>query len=489
MEEDLITQAKETGVVVKAKDYLLTLEGFPSAHVGDVIINARKQRALITALQEDGVEAELLDPGGAHAGERFVTYEEGIRLHLSDALLGRVVNVFGAPVDQKDPLPEPNTPIETDAKAAGMSERAAMTKQLPLGMPAVDVLLPIAKGQRQLIIGPLGSGKNVFLESAIAHQRDANVVCVYALIGRPRSYIEDVVSSVLGPNGNPNAIIVVTRSDEPAPLIALTPPVATQIAEHFSKQGKDVLLVLDDLGTHAKYYREIALLAGRVPGRESYPGDMFYEQAHLMERAGYFNEVYGSGSITLFPVLETNIEDMSGLISTNIMSATDGHLFFSPLAHAEGLFPAVEPERSVTRVGRQTQTTLAKQLSLKVQALLADYDRQQRFSQFGAQLSPEAQETLSRGSAARVFIRQEPMQAIQMPTQIILLSLVFTPLFAKCDEAYVRKNYAALREVIWKESRLEPIVQSAQRGTISFEQFVKKLSGVQDVFSAVCQQA
>lgn len=485
MEENIAE--KEAGVVTQAKGYLISLEGLPSARINDIIINAHGQRALVTALNEGGVEALLLDPGSPGSGERFVTHSEGIQLYLGDALFGRAINVLGDPIDGLGDLPPRTEPLCLEGDAPDMSARELMVEQLVLGMTVVDILLPIAKGQRQLVIGPNSSGKDIFLESVAAAQKDTDVVCVYALIGRPTAYIENVIAHLHRKDGNTGAVVIAARSDEPAPLVSIAPAVALQVAESFSKKGKDVLLILDDLAIHAKYFREIALLSGRVPGRESYPGDTFYAQAHLLERAGFFNKAHGGGSLTLLPVLETNIEEMTNLISTNLMSATDGHLFFSPVAHAEGYFPATEPRQSVTRVGRQTQSTLAKQLSTRVLSLLSDYEREKRYSQFGAQLSLEAQKTLLRGEIVNVFLRQEPMAAVSSEEQIMLLALVFTSFVEKKDAELIKGKRTALSGVIAKDPSLQPLVDAARKGTVTLDAFLKKLEVSLASFETVCR--
>ncbi len=453
----------ETGFVTEAKGYLLTLEGLPSARVDTIIINAKGQRALVTAFQENSVEAFLLDRGNPRAGDQFVIHSKGIQFSFGEHLFGRAVNVLGEPIDGLEKLPEGNTPLRMEAQAPAMSARAPLVEQLLTGMPAVDVLIPIAKGQRQLVVGPISSGKRAFIESVFAHQRDSGVICIYAFIGRP------------------------TFSDDPAPMIYLTPIVALELAEYFSWEGKDVLLVLDDLGSHAKYFREITLLSGRVPGRESYPGDMFYQQARLLERGGRFNASVGGGSITILPMLETNIEDLTNLVSTNLVSATDGHLFFSPLFHSEGHFPAVVPEQSVTRVGRSTQTTLAKQLSIRVNALIAQYERGRRFSQFGTQLSEQTRRVIAQGESMRVFLDQDPTVTISLQVQIVLLALIFTKLFNGKDANFARKNREVLIKTLATDTELEPIMTSALRGTISLEQFLRKLEGAVPHLQTICQ--
>lgn len=478
----------EIGFVVKAKGYLLTLEGLPSARVNTVIINGKGQRALITAFREDSVEAYLLGRGNPRAGDKFVIDSKGIQLSFGEHLFGRTINVLGEPLDGLGGFPLNNTPLRMEADAPQMSARAPMTSPLLTGMSAVDILIPIAKGQRQLIVGPLSSGKRKFIENVFAHQKKSGVVCIYALIGRPIAYVEEAIANLLNEQGNNNTIILVSLSDDPAPMVYLTPIVALEIAEFFSLKGKDVLVVLDDLGSHAKYFREIALLSGRVPGRESYPGDMFYQQARLLERGGRFNKSIGGGSITILPVLETSIEDITNLVSTNLISATDGHLFFSPLFHAEGHFPAVVPEQSVTRVGHSTQSMLAKQLSIRANALIAQYERQQGYRQFGTQLSEQTKRTIARGESMRVLLDQEPMTALSTEVQIVLLTLVFTTLFDGKDNEFILSNRDRIIAAISNSgnTELESVVTSARRGNISFEQFQKKLETAVPYLQTLC---
>ncbi len=478
----------ETGFVTEAKGYLIKIEGLPSVCINTIIINEKKQRAMVTALHEEYIEALLLDVGDPEAGDRFMIYAHGIRFDFGEHLLGRMLGALGDPLDGREGLSDGKIALRLEADAPGMKARASMTEQLYTGLASVDILLPIAKGQRQLVVGPISSGKTLFLEHAIAHQKNTSVVCVYVFLGKPRAYVEDIISRIYSDNGNKETIVLATFSDEPAPMIFLAPSIAFALSEYFSQKGKDVLLVLDDLGTHAKYLREIALLSGRIPGRESYPGDMFYQHAHLLERAGYFNKVVGEGSITVLPVLETNIEDITNLVSTNLMAATDGHLFFSPSLYAEGYFPAVLPNESVTRVGRKVQSNLAKQLSIKVQALLAEYEKQRDYSRFGTQLSENTRRTIKQGEILRVFLRQTPFISLSSEAQIILLSLVLTPFFGNRGEVFAEKNKVALIEVLGKNRALEPLVTSARRGTISLDQFVKRLQTALPYFEAVCQQ-
>ncbi len=475
----------ETGFVIGAKGYLLELEGLPSVHLNDVIINTSGNRALVSSIKEKSIEALLLEGGNPTLGERFMLHARGVQFYFGDQLHGRVINALGEPLDGRSALPPANTMIHLESSAPDMSARALMKEQLTTGIATVDVLLPLAKGQRQMIIGPLSSGKKAFLESILAHQKKNNVVCVYGFIGRPSLYIEEVTSRILSEEGNSDTVILAAFSSDPAPMIYLVPSLAIEIAEHFAQQKRDVLVILDDLGSHAKYLREIALLSGRVPGRESYPGDMFYQQARLLERGGFFNETVGGGSITILPVLETNIEDLSNLISTNLISATDGHLFFSPVLHAEGYFPAVVSEESVTRVGRQTQSLLATQLSIQVRSLLAEYERQRRYGQFGAELSKETRDTLAKGKIMNLFLGQKAMTSLALEVQIILLSLVFTPLFHEKEAAFALRNHEKLITTIQTNESLSYLCTDAREGVLPLDKFLGKLEEASSYFELV----
>ena len=478
----------ETGFVIEARGYLLALEGLPSVRINDVIVNAKGQRALVTALREESVEALLLDHGSPEAGDRFMAQKGGIRYSFGDHLFGRTLNVLGEPIDGGVPLPEADSELELEADAPMMSDRAPMDEQLVTGMPGVDVLIPMAKGQRQLILGPLSSGKSAFVESLFANLAKEDIVCIYAFAGRPIEYVEESVARLFAGKGTKSIIAIAAFSNDPAPMISLVPTVALDLAEFFAKQGRDVVVALDDLGTHAKYLREIALLSGQVPGRESYPGDMFYQQARILERGGRFNN---AKSITILPVLETNIEDISSLVSTNLISATDGQLSFSSLLHSEGVFPSITPSESVTRVGRNSQSKLATQLSLKTLSLLAEYERQQRYSQFGTQVSQKTRATIMQGEIMRIVLNQNASESISFPAQLILLSLVFTNFYKDRDVAFARRCRKFIIKAVEEaanDATFEAVVTSAARGSISLEQFLKKLSGSVPYLLSLCQK-
>jgi len=487
--ENANTRHEEAGFVAEAKEYLVTLEGLPSIRINDVIANDQGQRAMVMGLRDDRVEALLLDRSDVRVGERFFFRDHGIKFPLGDELLGRILNPVGDAIDGRGSITASESFFKLEIVAPGMNARNPIKRQFETGISVIDTLLPLSFGQRQLIIGPTGSGKTLFLEDIIVKQRASEIVCIYALIGKPLSYIQDVVHRISGAEGNPKTIIIAARSEEVAPMILISPSVAFSVAEHFASQGKDVLLVLDDLGTHAKYLREVALLSGRFPGRESYPGDIFYQHAHLMERAGQFNKMVGNGSITLLPVLETSIEDLTNLIATNLMAATDGHLFFQPNLYARGYHPSVSVLRSVTRIGRKTQTQLYKELSMRILALLADYEKQQEFSRFGTQLSEGTRKLLTRGAHLEVLLQQEAFtQTFPLEIQAILLGLIYTPLFNDKETSFIENNKGAIIKVVSTHARFDELRKSARRGSISLNEFIKRLTKETVLIEEVCQR-
>jgi F-type H+/Na+-transporting ATPase subunit alpha len=478
----------EAGFITEAKEYLITLEGLPSVRINDVIVSSTGNRALVTGLLGDRIEALLLDRADIRVGEAYSFKDRGTTFPLGGELFGRVLNPLGDTLDGKGPLKAQQVSCRIEVVAPNMNARQDVSRRFETGVVLLDVLIPLAFGQRQLIVGPTGSGKNVFLEQVIRNQKGKKVVCIYALIGKPLSYIHDMVGRLLSEGGNAETIVITAFSEESAPLILITPSIAFSVAESFSSQGHDVLLVLDDLGTHAKYLREIALLSGRIPGRESYPGDIFYQHAHLMERAGQFNKTVGGGSITLLPVLETGIEDLTNLISTNLMAATDGHLLFQSDLHAQGFYPALAITKSVTRVGRKAQSSLGRELALKLMALLADYERQQEFSHFGTQLSQETRTTLTRGAQLRALLKQDPLQSLELSVADVLLTLLFTSLCKDTDASFVERNRDVILKTIAGHRNFEPLRLSAQRGTVSLQEFTKRVEAEVPVLLRVCRR-
>lgn len=472
------TLQKEVGLVRANKHYLVSIEGLPTAKVHDIIVNEDGMRALVTALSHDAVEAMILDPIDVFPGQQFESLLHSNQLSLGDHLFGRIINALGDPVDRKSGFPQKNMPLQLERDAGDLASREAIQEQLETGFSMVDTVLPLGKGQRQLLMGPVRSGTEAFCKSVIHNQKGKNMVCIYATIGKPVTYVHRLAQDILRDDAKDYTILLASTSEDPAPLITIAPSVALYIAEYFCEQGRDVLLIFDDLYTHAKYLREIALLEGQLPGRESYPGDIFYRQAHLIERAGNF---VGKGSITLLPLLQTDIESTTDLIMTNIMGTTDGHYAFSSELYARGIFPPIQEEESVTRVGKHTQSVVQKQLSTAIVSLLADAKEQERYTQFGTQISESTQSIIKMGASVRLLLNQAEEDRLDMETQTIILSLVFTSLSTGKDTEFFSKNYkvlsdavkqkkdfAKLRESVFKEKNFDDFLGVMEKNIPKF---------------------
>lgn len=479
------TLQKEIGLVRAVKHYLISIEGLPSAKMHDIIVNEDGKRALVTALSHDAVEAMMLDTAEVHPGQQYEIHTQTNQLSVGEHLFGRVINALGDPIDSRGGFPPKNKPLVLEHDAGDLAQRESIHSQFETGFSVIDTVLPIGKGQRQLLMGSVRSGTDTFCKNVILNQASKNVVCIYTTIGKPVTYVRRLAEDLFKKDETKeNTIIVASTSEDPAPLSTIAPAVALYIAEYFCEEGKDVLLVFDDLYLHAKYLREIALLEGYLPGRESYPGDIFYKQAHLIERAGNFSD---KGSITLFPLLQTDIESTTDLIITNIMGTTDGHFAFSPEMYARGIFPPILEEESVTRVGKHTQSVVQKQLSTAIVSLLADAKEQERYTQFGTQVSETTQDVINMGASMRALLNQNEEEYLDIETQTILLSLVFTSLSSRKETSFFVKNKAVLRQAIAEKKEFTQLRKSVQSEK-SFDQFLGAMEKLVPQFTKICQE-
>jgi len=473
--DDHNRKEKEVGFVTQANNYLVSLNGLPSARVNDLVIGDDGNKGLVASLEEDVIRALLLEHGTPKAGDRFVLQQEGMQFPVGDFLFGRIVDTLGSPIDGRGGLPRGKVPMQFDVVAPGIEAREEIREQFETGVALVDTLFPIGRGQRQLLFGPTSSGKTTFIRDIIVNQKDKNVICIYAAIGKSTMFIERFAKSIYGMGAEPYTIILGALAEATTPMITIAPTVAFFVAEHFRKQGKHVLLILDDLGTHAKYMRETALLMERIPGRQSYPGDIFYQHAHLLERAGNFNEKFGKGSITVFPVLETDIENFTDLIPTNVMATTDGHLFFDPQLRAEGRYPSIALERSVTRVGHQTQRPIRRELSTRLMALFAEYNRQREYMQFGTNIGTQTKQIIRQGEVATELLKQEIFDNYEEFVQIAMLGLTFTPLITNRDVSFIRNSKEKMIKAIREDAKLQEVRDAAERAA-SLNEFLEKLN-------------
>jgi len=477
----------EVGYVVSSRDFLVYLDGLPTIKVNDMVESESNLRGWVNAIFEDKVEVLMLDEGATQPGQQFKRLPSRLGVNVGDFLLGRAVNPLGVPIDGGGLLSRTknNLNSELDVDAPGIESREFINEQFLTGISLIDTLVPLGRGQRELILGDAHSGKTGFLIDVIINQKKTGVICILALIGKPAVTVRNLIDTLRANKALDYTVIIATSSSEPAPLIALTPKTAFTIAEYFQKKGKDVLLVLDDLGSHAKIYREISLLGNKSPGRESYPGDMFYQHAHLLERAGKFLPSYGGGSITALPVIELSLSDFTTLIPTNVMSMTDGHLLFKAALRSQGQTPAIDLSLSVSRVGRQTQDQMTNLLSTRIRQVLSAAADLETISRFSSELPEETQLILKRRDLIMEILKQDPLTAVAKPLQAILLALPFTTFLQDKNRNFLEKNKPIILNAFIRHPQLISITKAVPKLKTD-EELIKLLESVGPILSKLC---
>jgi F-type H+/Na+-transporting ATPase subunit alpha len=432
---------QEVGYVLSIRGSIIYLDGLPSAKIMDLLETEQGIRAVVAAIFENQVQAWVLDEGTIFPGQLFKKSANKLQIAATPSLLGRTINAVGVTVDGKGPISKTRaTLLDFERPAKPLKDRQFIDTQLVTGLTLVDTLIPIGKGQRQLILGDAHSGKTSFIIDLIAESSAQGMICILASLGKPISELRKMIDILTAAKAMSRTIIVAATATDTSPLIFLTPQAAFSLAEFFQEQGLDVLIVLDDLGLHAKIYRELALLGGLVPGRESYPADMFYAHAHLLERAGRFNKTVGGGSITALPVIELPLNDFTTYIPTNVMSMTDGHLLFKSSLRTLGQRPAVDISLSVSRVGRQTQNRIQNALSFKIKQVLSEAQSLETVSKFSGELPPQTQSILFKRDLIMEILKQDSLSPVSLTIQTLLLSLVFTTFYKGKNKLFFVKN-------------------------------------------------
>lgn len=481
------SQQTEVGYVVSSKDFLVYLNGFPTIRINDMVESEGKLRGWVNTLDEDKVEVLMLDEGKIVPKQMFRKLPDRLSIACGDFLLGRAIDPLGIPIDGKGPLyiRKTDQSFELEQKAPDISARQFINEQFLTGITIIDTLIPVGRGQRELVLGDAHSGKTSFLIDLIINQKGSNTVCVVGSIGKPAVTVRALLDTLAANQALSYTAVIATSASEPPPLILLTPKVAMTVAEYFQKKGLHVLLILDDLGTHAKIYREISLLGGKPPGRESYPGDIFYQHAHLLERAGNFTKELGGGSITALPVVELNLSDFTTLIPTNLMSMTDGHLLFRSNLFAQGQRPAIDIALSVSRVGRQTQDRLTNLLSTRVRQVLSQASDLETISRFSTEISKEAQDILRKKELIEEILKQDSLTAVPKQIQVILLGLIFTSILQDKTKVFVEKYRNTLIQAFLKQPQLLGITKAVS-SLRSDEELIKLLEGVGPILTKFC---
>ena len=423
--EYYLDATSEIGFVQKVNDAIVYTDGLPSVKPEEIVLFETGEYGMTLSLTADTVEILVFSKKFTRTGTRVVRTNEFIKVPVGQRLLGNIIDPVGNPIT---PMKSSKTPLEyrlINNPATGILSRITINRQMETGVPLVDLIMPLGFGQRELVIGDRKTGKTNFLMQTILSQAKQGNICIYAAIGKKVLDIKEAEEFFRKNNIMDRVIIVYSRFQDPIGITYLVPYSAMTIAEYFRDQGEDVILVLDDLVTHAKFYREISLLGKRFPGRNSYPGDIFFTHAKLLERAGNFITSKGEKSITCLPVVESTQGDLSGYIQTNIVSMTDGHLYFDTELFAKGRRPAINPFISVTRVGRQTQSGIKRDINRELLSFLTIYEKMQNFSHFGAELNEGIKSTLDFGEKLTAFLDQPLSTITPLSVQIILFAMLW----------------------------------------------------------------
>lgn len=423
--ENLLATTSEIGYVQSSSFPLVNVKGLPNVTPGEVVLFESGQFGQVRALKNDLVNILVFSKRALTIGLRTVRTGQTMSVGVGDQILGVSLNPLGGSLYRSKLISESSLKYPVEAQARGISERVEISDPLITGVSLVDMLVPLGRGQRELVIGDRQTGKTSFGLQTVLNQALSGVVCVYGCIGKKKADIEYVENFITKNNIRDKTIIVASGASDSLANIYLTPYTTMSVAEYFRDQGKHVLVVLDDMTTHAKYYREISLLSGKFPGRDSYPGDIFYTHSRIVERAGNFKE----GSITLLPIVNTVEGDISGYIQTNLMSMTDGHIYFDKDLFYSGQRPAVDIHVSVTRVGRQTQSKLRWSINRELTSFFVLYQKTENFVHFGAELSEGIKNTLETGKRLLQFFTQQPDIIMGTNLQIFLFVVLWSGLW------------------------------------------------------------
>lgn len=429
---------KEVGFVNKTISSLVYTDGLPGAKLEELVVFESGGVGQVAALGPFGVEIFSFTNQPIVVGTRVARTNKELEIYAGEGLLGNVINPLGDSFDAAKVMPELNEVRHLDTLPLGIGNRSRVKRQCETGVTLVDLMFPIGKGQRELVIGDQKTGKSYFLWRAMLSQVRAGAIGIYAVIGKSKAVIKRLEESFRAAGVFNGMIFVATSSDDSPGLIYLTPYSAMAIAEYFRDKGRDVMVVFDDLSAHAKAYREISLLAKKFPGRNSYPGDIFYVHSKLLERAGNFLGPKGDVAITCLPVVETAYGDITGYIQTNTMSMTDGHLFFDRTLFMEGRRPAIDPFRSVTRVGRQTQTALRRQIGRTLLTFLQKAARLHSLASFETELGEHIVAELKKEKVLLQIFDQTAYDLIPFNLQVLMFGFVWGELWQGKTENEVR---------------------------------------------------
>lgn len=436
---------REVGTVTSVSIGIATVSGLPGVGFDELVKFPGGLYGIAFNVDADEVGIVLLGKSQhIHAGDEVERTGRVMDVPVGDGLIGRVIDPLGGPLDRKGPVAAgQRLPIERPAPP--IMSRASVTVPLQTGLVVVDALIPIGRGQRELILGDRQTGKSAIAIDAILNQRDQNVICVYCAIGQRASSVAKVVANLHAKGAMEYTVVVVVEGNDPPGLAYIAPYAATSIAEYFMESGRDVLIVYDDLTHHARSYRELSLLLRRPPGREAFPGDIFYIHSRLLERSTRLGADFGGGSLTALPIIETEAENISAYIPTNLISITDGQIYLSPTLFELGILPAVDIGKSVSRVGGKAQLAAYRAVAGNLKLAYAQFTELESFAKFGTRLDDHTRKIIDHGQRIRAILKQPESEPASVPEQIVILAALTGGLLDSVPIGKVRDAEKALR--------------------------------------------
>ena len=437
---------REVGTIASVSAGVARVTGLPNVGFDELVTFPGGALGIAFNVDEHEVGVVLLgDYAHLHAGHAVERTGRVMDVPVGNALLGRVIDPLGHPLDDGGPVPDDERlPIERPAPA--IMDRAPVTVPLQTGLKVIDALIPIGHGQRELILGDRRTGKTAIALDAILDQRGRDVVCVYCAIGRRASAVANVVATLRAHGAMAYTVVVVTEGNEAPGLAYIAPYAATSIAEYFMEAGRDVLIVYDDLTQHARSYRELSLLLRRPPGREAFPGDIFYVHSRLLERATHLRAERGGGSLTALPIIETEAQDISAYIPTNLISITDGQIYLSPSLFELGVLPAVDVGKSVSRVGGKARWSAYRAVAGDLKLAYAQFEELETFARFGARVDDDTRAIIEHGRRIRACLKQPEFSPVSVSQQIAILLALTAKLFDAVPLETMTAAEAAVRD-------------------------------------------
>ncbi|MCR4806707.1 MAG: F0F1 ATP synthase subunit alpha [Lachnospiraceae bacterium] len=414
-------EVSEVGTVIQVADGIARVHGLEKAMMNELLEFPGGVFGMVLNLEEDNVGAVLLGADkNINEGDTVKTTGRVVEVPVGDAMLGRVVNALGQPIDGKGPV-QTDKYRQIERVASGVITRKSVDTPLQTGIKAIDSMIPIGRGQRELIIGDRQTGKTAIAIDTIINQKGQGVKCIYVAIGQKASTVASIVKTLEEYNAMAYTTVVAATASEMAPLQYIAPYAGCAIGEEWMENGEDVLVIYDDLSKHAVAYRTLSLLLRRPPGREAYPGDVFYLHSRLLERAARMSEEYGGGSLTALPIIETQAGDVSAYIPTNVISITDGQIYLETEMFNSGFRPAVNAGLSVSRVGGAAQIKAMKKIAAPIRTELAQYRELAAFAQFGSELDADTKEKLAQGERIKEILKQPQYQPMPVEYQVIII--------------------------------------------------------------------